>query len=172
MVVDEARVQIEILTTPEAVPGLIEAIEAAGGEYQGHYKDLVQALAPIDSVEALAARSDVLLIREPQRAASDDTAAPSGPEAPAAVTSEGVAVSNAPAWHSAGFDGTGVRVAIFDSGFKDYTDLLGSELPASVKIYDHVGGGMGTSTHGTAVAEIVHDMAPGSKLNLHRISTC
>ena len=171
MVVDEAGVQVEILTTPEAVPDLIKAIEASGGQYQGHYKDLVQALVPIDSVEALAARPDVLYVREPQRAVADDTAAPSGPADVAAVTSEGVAVSNALAWHSAGYTGEGVRVAVFDSGFKGYTGLLGKELPDAVKTYDHVGDGMGTNPHGTAVAEVVHDMAPDAMLSLHRVDT-
>ncbi len=171
MVVDEAGVQVEILTTPEAVPDLIKAIEASGGWYQGHYEDLVQAWVPIDSVEAIAARPDVLYVREPQRAVPADAAAPSGPAGVAAVTSEGVAVSNALAWHSAGYTGQGVRVAVFDSGFKDYTSLLGTELPDAVKAYDHVGDGIGTHSYGTAAAEVVHDMAPAAMLSLHRINT-
>ncbi len=171
MVVDEARVQVEILTSLEAVPGLIKAIEASGGQYQGHYKDLVQALVPLGTVEALAARPDVRFVREPQRAVPAETGAPSGPVDTMAVTSEGVAVSNAPAWHTAGFTGEGVRVAVVHSGFAGYADLLGTELPDKVKTYDHTGDGMETHRYGTAVAEVIHDMAPDAMLSLHNANT-
>jgi hypothetical protein len=172
LVVDEGQVQVEILTTEEAVPDLIEAIEAAGGEYEGHFQDLMQALVPLGAVEALAERPDVLFVREPERAVPDDLAAFSSPADIGAETTQGVAASNADAWHAAGFTGNGVRVAVFDAGFKGYTGLLGKELPTKVKTYDHSGGGMdGGTVHGTAVAEIVHDMAPDADMSLHRVTT-
>jgi hypothetical protein len=61
-------VQVEVIATEEtATPDLKEAIEAMGGEYQGHYQTLLQALVPIDSLESLAERPDVQVIRQPQR---------------------------------------------------------------------------------------------------------
>lgn len=68
MVLDNNRVQVEVVTFTEATSDLIAAVEAVGGEYQGHYEAVVQALVPIDALESLAQRQDVQAIREPQRA--------------------------------------------------------------------------------------------------------
>ncbi len=68
MVLDDNRVQVEVATSAEAMSDLIAAIEAVGGEYQGHYETLLQAVVPIDALESLAQRPDVQAIREPQRA--------------------------------------------------------------------------------------------------------
>jgi subtilisin family serine protease len=87
-------------------------------------------------------------------------------------TSEGVSASNATAWHTAGKTGAGVRIAVIDAGFDGYASLLGSDLPTTdkVKTYDWTSSGMGGSPHGTACAEIVHDMAPGATLYLHKVN--
>jgi hypothetical protein len=69
MVLEGQRVQVNIVTTPDAVDGLTEAIESQGGGVQGHYKGLVQALVPIEALVSLAERPEVQQIREPQRAA-------------------------------------------------------------------------------------------------------
>jgi hypothetical protein len=165
MLLEGDRVQVILVTEPAAIPGLVQAIERFRGETQGDYEGLLQALVPIDAVEALADRSDVQLIREPRRAIEMEL-----PEAGSATT-EGVAASNAAAWHSAGTDGTGVRVAVVDGGFTGYSALLGSDLPSSVGTYDWVGGGMDGTEHGTACAEIAYDMAPGATMDLHKVST-
>jgi hypothetical protein len=85
---------------------------------------------------------------------------------------DGIAATNAASWHSAGYDGAGVKVAVIDAGFSGYAGLLGTALPASVTAIDHCGGRLATSPaaggseRGTAVAEIVHQMAPGAELYL------
>jgi hypothetical protein len=88
-----------------------------------------------------------------------------------AQTAEGVAASNAPAWHALSYDGTGARVAVIDAGFTGYEGLLGSDLPGSVTTYDWTGTGMGGTEHGTACGEIVYDMAPGIAMDFHKVST-
>ena len=65
---DDGRVQVEAIAVLGAVGELREAIEASGGEYQGHYETLVQALVPLAALEVLAQRPDVEMIREPRRA--------------------------------------------------------------------------------------------------------
>jgi len=67
MVLDDNRVQVQVITATEAMSDLIAAIEAVGGEYQGHYEAVVQALVAIDALESLAQRPDVQAIREPRR---------------------------------------------------------------------------------------------------------
>ena len=86
----------------------------------------------------------------------------------AAVTSEGVSGSEIEAWHGAGLTGRGIKIAILDSSFTGYTDLLGTELPAQVTTasFHFEGLERGSNRHGTAVAEIVHDVAPGAELFL------
>ncbi|MGI6367868.1 MAG: S8 family serine peptidase [Anaerolineae bacterium] len=79
-------------------------------------------------------------------------------------------------WHAAGYRGAGVRVGVIDLGFGGYRALLGGELPATVSTRNFVDGqdpedvASGTS-QGTALAEIIHDVAPAADLSLAKIST-
>ncbi len=85
----------------------------------------------------------------------------------AEVTGEGVAFTGADLWHAAGFTGSGVSVAVIDGGFAGYSSLLGTELPASVQTANFCDAGLTTATdHGTAVAEVVHEVAPDATLHL------
>jgi len=89
-----------------------------------------------------------------------------------AATTEGVAVSLADAWHSAGFTGQGVKVAVVDSGFANLAALKAqNEIPASALEVNYSSTAMtaGTSVHGCACAEIVYDLAPGAQLYLIKI---
>jgi len=129
----------------------------------------LQALVPISQLEVLAQHPEVLIIREPKRPVHQATRAllyESGDQ-----TTEGVTASNASAWHSAGFDGSGVRVAVIDAGFTGYAGLMGTDLPAIVNTYDWTASGMEGSVHGSACAEIIFDMANGITMDLHKVST-
>ena len=117
----------------------------------------------------LAALAVVDAIRAP------DLAVLAEDEALAAV-SEGVAAANADTWHTAGWRGQGVRVAVIDGGFQGYPARLGSDLPAQITVKNFVDGQPdsevnATPAHGSACAEIVHDMAPQAELFLLKIST-
>ena len=91
------------------------------------------------------------------------------------IISQGVKTIGADVWHAAGYDGTGVKVAVWDFSFCGYERLLGAELPPADRV---VAKGFGLpvtgfpdedpedAAHGTAVAEIVHDVAPGATLYL------
>jgi hypothetical protein len=165
MVFDTGRVQVVIETTAEALSSMRETVESLGGEVQTHYRGLLQAMVPVGALESLAGHPEVSLVRQPSR---------SIPLEPALVgnsTTEGVAASNASAWHSAGHTGAGVRIAVLDGGFEGYQGLLGTDLPASVGTYDWTSSGMGGSKHGTGCAEIAHDMAPGATMDLHKVGT-
>ena len=170
MVLQHDRVQVTIVTSEEAVDDVRDAMEAVGGAYQTHYRNLLQALVPIGELEVLAERPDVQVIREPRRPIPQ----PALPPMPmvGSQTTQGVAASNASVWHADGYDGTGVRVAVIDSGFIGYSGLLGTDLPGSVTTYDWTGTGMQADTeHGTACAEVVYDMAHGAAMDLHKVGT-
>jgi subtilisin family serine protease len=86
------------------------------------------------------------------------------------VVTEGAGELGIAPWHKLGFAGNGVEVAVLDVGFAGYEDLLGKELPEKVRM-ETAGEGVVSSDHGTAVAEVVHDIAPDAKLVLYRFLT-
>jgi hypothetical protein len=85
-----------------------------------------------------------------------------------AVGGEAVGATLAAAWHAEGFTGKGVRVAIIDAGFTGLAERQAAgDLPANVVTQDFCGGNLAAeSEHGTAVAEITHEMAPEAELHL------
>jgi len=165
---ERGRVQVNLSIAGGAVEAVVRAVVAAGGIVTGQIEGgrRLQAWLPIEALTPLATRNDILMIRRPSFA--EPLAGP--------ITSEGTMVSGASVWHAAGWIGQGVRIGIIDVGFEGYTALLGSELPASVVAKNFVDGQTdaqvdGTTPHGTACAEIVHDMAPGAALYLAKIAT-
>lgn len=133
------------------------AVRAAGGAVLGRAGGLVSALVPPGALERLGATSGVARVRAPY------------PAVPA-VVSEGVSKLNATAWHSAappGFTGAGVKVAVIDLGFAALQQSIDAgELPAGVEVVNRCGGRLTSTNHGTGVAEVVRDVAPGAELTL------
>ncbi len=122
----------------------------------------VQLWVPWDGLRDLEDCPGVAAIREPHRAR------------PREAFTQGYDAMFLTDWHADGVSGRGVDVAIVDVGYAGYTDLLGRELPSSVGTWEPSGAGpspLEASTHGTAVAEIVHDLAPGAGLDLYAFST-
>ncbi|HEY3189146.1 MAG TPA: S8 family serine peptidase [Solirubrobacteraceae bacterium] len=152
-----SRVAVE-LTTRDAADAT-QAVEALGGSVRARYRGLLEALVPPGALDELAARGAVAYVGVPAR-----------PQ-PAAVLDEGVAVTGADAWQTIGMTGKGVKIAIIDVGFKGWqAQQLAGELPAAVATKDFCTpgrfDGLDADDHGTAVAEIVHDMAPDARLYL------
>jgi subtilisin family serine protease len=86
--------------------------------------------------------------------------------------SEGIEFSGADSFHNVGINGTGITVAIIDDSF------ITSNLEISANIVnqtffpncsDMTCGFTDGNSHGTAVAEIIVDMAPGVSLELYTI---
>ena len=90
---------------------------------------------------------------------------------PGSVTSEGVALTNADDYHSAGYEGRNTRVAIIDLGFFGLESVQNAgELPSEVITKDFTGTGLTTGLwHGTEVAEIVYDMASQAQFYLIKV---
>jgi subtilisin family serine protease len=85
------------------------------------------------------------------------------------IVSEGVKVIGADKWQAAGYKGQGIKIGILDQGFDGYRDLLGRELPFNVTAQSFVPGFAVDKTgvsHGAAVAEVIHDVAPDAELYL------
>lgn len=94
------------------------------------------------------------------------------PHQPSAVLSQGVSLTGATDMQTVGTDGTGIKIGVIDMGFASYTNAQASgDLPANLTITDYTGSGTGGTNHGTNVAQIVYDMAPGAQLYLAKINT-
>ncbi|MBI1881223.1 MAG: S8 family serine peptidase [Chloroflexi bacterium] len=159
-----------VLDTEDSAP-LIAELEAEGVIVQGSYKDKINILIPITLIEEQIKAEEPDLILErisnldhvirlevPNKATIKQRGL---------IQGQGVNVTEANEWQAAGLTGQGVKVGILDLGFGGYEDLLGEELPENVTAqafgdpfnFDE-------EVHGTACAEIVHEMAPDAELYL------
>ena len=136
------------------------SLAALGGRVLAQSKSLMRVAVPASSLLAVSELPGVRFVRKPYRPHSQVT------------ISEGASRIGALANHSAGVKGQRVKVAIIDGGFKG-ADQLGLDMPAARlrKGHDFTGEGLyaGEDIHGTACAEIVHDVAPEAELYFYKI---
>ena len=153
--------KVRVVIEASRPAGAHEAVLAAGGRVERTAGDLVQALVDPMDVNALEGRPSISRVRAPYTHIEH------------AVSGEEVAASLASAWHQKGITAKGVKVAIIDGGFGDLAERQASgDLPANVVTQDLCEGEFGTETdHGTAVAEIVHALAPDAQLYLVCVGT-
>jgi hypothetical protein len=89
-----------------------------------------------------------------------------------AVTSQGVAPTGGADMHAIGNTAAGIKTGVIDVGFASLASAQASgDLPASLSLVDYTGTGTDGSSHGTNVAQIVYDMAPGAQLYLAKVAT-
>ncbi len=150
---------------------LITELEAEGVTVTGNFRNLVSIAIPMKLIREKAETEDpteiierisnlehVVRLELPRKAV---------PKQEESILGQGVNVTLANIWHSKGITGKGVKVGVLDLGFGGYEDLLGTELPQNVTVK-----AFGDETlfdsdvHGTACAEIVHEMAPDAELYL------
>ena len=150
-----AGTSVEVVVHSADLGATHAAVRDIGGEVVDTVADLVKALVPAAALDTLAAADGTQLVREPY------------PMVPGAA-SEGVASTGASAWHGGGDGGAGVKVAVVDIGFSGYAARLGTELPAAQSVETDFTRCSNTAItdHGTAVAEVVHDMAPAATMLL------
>jgi hypothetical protein len=135
------------------------AVAKAGGVVADTDAGRVKAVVPQDKLDVVAGQPGVTEVRLPDRAV------------PMGVTSEGVQPSRAHEWVQAGKTGAGVKIGIIDVGFGKLAESQAAgELPATGTRLTYSSAGCLDAAvkteHGTNVAEVVHDMAPGADLYL------
>ncbi len=154
-----------VLDTEEHGP-LVQQLEGVGVAVVSAYRDRVNVAVPLALIEAELERDNpgavfeqltelehVIGVQLPEPRANDGSG----------IEGEGVGVVDAEAWHQAGFTGSGLRVGVLDLGFAGYEALLSTELPDSV-VMQTFGWYDSEEIHGTACAEIVHEVAPEAAL--------
>ena len=148
------RVVVEVQVPPGAAARAREAIGDAGGAVVGGAGLVLQAAVPVDALRELGREPAVGYLRTPL------------PSLPDAVTGEGVALTGAAVAHAHGFTGAGVQVTVMDVGFAGYaSSVAAGDLPAGLPTLD-LCANINSTSHGTQVAEIVHEMAPAAQLSL------
>lgn len=158
-----AVVELSREEEPAFLGGYGARIERARGR-------LVQALVPLEKLEALAGDSRVVLIRPPVELRPLDAGT-------GGIVSEGLERIGAAALQRAGVRGRGVKVAVIDLAFNGYRS--NPELPAQAiaevrsfradgRVEDPADP---SGAHGTACAEIVLDVAPEASLHLYAVGT-
>ena len=159
---NSVKVVIETTSPASFLVALVAAL--SGGSVVGQSRNFIELLVPLnnDPLNAMlqvANITGIAYIRSPLT-----------PQA--LVTSEGVGVTGASTFQGNGFNGAGVKIAVIDLGFAGLSLAQSQgELPFNAFRFDFSGTGLEASTsHGTAVAEIVHDMAPNAELYLMKIA--
>ena len=164
-----ASVAVTLYITEGYADAVREFLEANGGDPRNIGTDYIEAYIPMSLLPAASEREGVISIRTIIPPESNQSA----------VVSEGAAAHGAPAWHAAGYKGQGVKIGVIDR-FEGFSGLMGSELPDSVeaRCYTDIGQFGSdlsdcetTSKHGTALTEILFDIAPEATYYISNPST-
>lgn len=148
---------------PETLRGRFKSHNA---EIEKHRGSIARVRVPLAAIHGLAvAFPEIVQVYIP------------APPQPLAVSGQGVAATGANTRHAAGYTGSGTKVMVIDLGFAGLAAAQASgDLPNSgMTLIDCIVGCSPTTfsgeveNHGTAVAEIVHEMAPGAALYLVKI---
>lgn len=149
------QTQVLILkAAPGRAPALTAEAKRLGGHVQARLGSFVQVRAPATALHELSANSGVAYARPPLL------------HVPAEVSGQELSASGVDGLHASGVNGQGVKIAVIDIGFKGAGAAMQSgDLPSDTIVHSYCGPGDSTG-HGTAVAELVHDMAPAAQLTL------
>ena len=171
MSVSDDRVAVTLIADDAfAADDLEWRVEDEGGIVTARFENVVLAEVPVDRIEAFGEEQALHYMTAQARYAlspPDD-----GGFEPLGVIGDGVEAINVRRMHAAGITGEGVKVGILDFGFQGYGALVRrGELPRAVaqRAFNQTGRLENGEVHGTACAEIVHDVAPGAELVLAAI---
>ncbi len=178
-----ARVTVEVVVEGDQGP-TIDAIGDAGGIVVGTGPGTVLARIPSVRRPLLAATLDAE-VRTPVPVDVRPESVVDRRPAFGPTVGEHVAITNADAWHAAGFDGDGVKIGVIDffdvelfwdedeHGPKPVAGVtarcidLGSDC--SAEFFDAVDNG--GEDHGVAVVETILDMAPAAEIYIGQATT-
>ena len=147
------------------VDDVVSFLEDNGGDPRNVGEDYIEAYVPVSLLGTLSEQPGV------QR--MEAIVPPHPAQAPRTIAGHGPSAHGSPAWNEAGFTGQEVKVGVIDLGFIGFSDLMGTELPETVKWRCYTLIGLVSEDladceqdirHGTAVAEAVMDVAPEATL--------
>ncbi|MBN1872749.1 MAG: S8 family serine peptidase [Anaerolineae bacterium] len=163
---DGKSLRVMLMLDTEESAALQQQLEQIGVTVVSAYQDRVNIAVPIALIQemlnaeqpgaifaTLTELEHVIAVRLPEQGGSYQQV----------IEGEGVDMIEASVWHAQDFTGAGVRIGVLDGGFAGYEALLGEELPAYVEMQTF-GWIDEEEIHGTACAEIIHEVAPDAEL--------
>jgi len=158
----DGRVLVELMLRRDYVSDDVspDVLERFGVEIDSRSKHFIIVRIPVDQLAAFSENIDnVSLIHRPFRAIAD-------------VTSEGVELIGANAFHEENITGQDVSVAIVDIGFNRFGDGQDAgELPENPTVRNYTGVDMDEgSVHGSACTEIIYDLVPDANFYLMKVA--
>jgi subtilisin family serine protease len=173
---DGEHLRVTLVLDTEDSAALVAQLQGVGVNVVSVYKDRVNIAVAVALIEAAMSSEDapvvfaqlteldhVIAVRMPETRSGQLRPLAPGPSSREYYTGEGVDVVGAAAWHQAGFTGEGIRIGVLDLGFDGSSALLGNGLPHRVEM-ETFGWIDDEEVHGTACAEIVHELAPDAEL--------
>ena len=155
----------------EVTPEVLERIRELGGTVLNSVERYraIRAEMPLSQVEALAAHEAVRSIRTADKAVTRKRRRKLSPDILIDVLEAGSRTSQGDVAHRAntarithGVDGTGIGIGVLSDGVGSLAARQATgDLPARVTVLP---GQQGEGDEGTAMLEIVHDLAPGAEL--------
>lgn len=174
LAVRDGRVHVEVVIPNAATSAVEQWLHERGALFVSARRNRMEAFVTPDFLPELERHPDVAFVERPLYAVLPEPAPTAAPVklGTLAVTSEALEAMNLAQWSAEGLTGNGVRVGIIDVQFGGWEDLLGVELPPADRTTYRAFNGATVSAdavHGTACAEIVHDIAPDAELYLAHI---
>ena len=156
---------VRVIIEPEGKSSLAinpDQLQAVGAIIEARSRSFLRVRVPLKNLRTLAESvNNIKFIRRALPMIESST-----------KVSEGVVATGASLFHSQGFKGQRVRVGVIDLGFSQLTKAkFNGTLPPEVVVdeTDYSDTGLETGTaHGTAVAEVIHDMAPDAWIFLKK----
>ena len=155
----------------EVTPEVLERIRELGGRVLSSFERYraIRAELPLSEVEALAAHEAVRSIRTADKAVTRKRPRKLSPDILIDVLEAGSRTTQGDVAHRAntartthGVDGTGIGIGVLSDGVGSLAARQATgDLPARVTV---LAGQEGEGDEGTAMLEIVHDLAPGAEL--------
>ncbi|MEU0792166.1 S8 family serine peptidase [Amycolatopsis sp. NPDC005961] len=158
-------VSVEITATRDQA--VANAVEAAGGTVRFASPGGVRADLPLSAVDAIAGRADVAEVKPAAQATTwreegNRDFRVAAAQAAATQVSEGDKAHGADAARTTyGVSGSGVKVCVLSDGVDS---LAKSQSAGELPTVDVLSGQKGSGDEGTAMLEIVHDLAPNAAL--------
>ena len=155
-----------LISVKDLTPEKLSEIQSLG-KIEVNKQDFLQVLIPVENISKLSEISNVQNLRPPMT-----------PTQNVISVSQGVESINADLVQNTGVTGNGIKIAVFDFAF----DVLNSEIKNNIsesKSFRHNFDdslipvtGLGSEVlHGTAVSEIIVDVAPDVELYLYSFGT-
>jgi subtilisin family serine protease len=145
----------------DVTPALVSAVTSLGMQILEEAPDFktIVARGSLDQIEAVAALDGVRFVRPPSRPITRrlPRLVPTG-----SVNSQGDSTHLAALARSTfGVDGTGVKIGVLSDGVGG---LAASQANGNLGAVTVLSGQAGSGSEGTAMLEIIHDLAPGAQL--------